>query len=177
MAFSAEALCVCVQVFWRFDLGEHYDISRDRNYFIWTPRESQSEVIVYFGGFYAARLYCILKDHWKNFRDRFGPSKHFQKALYVNIRYMQSLILKRFHNILMFRRYFAVSTTPHLIVKNDKIRVSLEIAKSWRKSCFQNFCLEWNLGNPTIFDEFLSMKFLWDSWNFLGQIYIPIVPT
>jgi len=28
---------------------------------------------VYFGGCYAVRFYCILRDRWKNLRDRFGP--------------------------------------------------------------------------------------------------------
>jgi len=30
---------------------------------------------VYFGGGYAVTFYCILRDCWKNFWDRFGLSK------------------------------------------------------------------------------------------------------
>jgi len=37
---------------------------------------------MYFSGAgYAARLYCILRDRWKNLRDRFGPSIRLKKTL------------------------------------------------------------------------------------------------
>jgi len=38
-------------------------------------------VLVYFGGGYALRFCCILRDRWKDLRDCFSPSKRPKKAL------------------------------------------------------------------------------------------------
>jgi len=34
---------------------------------------------VYFDGYRKASLYCILRDRWKKFQNRFGLSKHLKK--------------------------------------------------------------------------------------------------
>ena len=42
--------------------------------------QSEGKVLVCFiGGDGKEKVWCILKDHWKNMRDRFGPSKHLRK--------------------------------------------------------------------------------------------------
>jgi len=54
-----------------FDRADRWNVLRNRNSFIWTRRWSQSEVLIYFGGGYAARLY------W----DRFGLLKPLKKQM------------------------------------------------------------------------------------------------
>jgi len=38
---------------------------------------------VYFDGSTKASFYCILRDRWKNLRDRFGLTKSFKNTAFV----------------------------------------------------------------------------------------------
>jgi len=60
-------------------LGDRWDILRYRNYLIRILWWSWNKVLMYFGGGYAERFYCILRNSWKNLRGRFGPSKRLKK--------------------------------------------------------------------------------------------------
>ena len=63
-------ICPCTGFFLRFRFGDRKEILRDRSEEF--ERPFSIDVI---SGHY------ILRDRWRNLRDRFGPSKHLKKTL------------------------------------------------------------------------------------------------
>jgi len=53
------------------------------------------QVSVYFNRGSKASLYCILKDPWKKFENRFGLSKHFNKHWAPHRHYKQAASIKK----------------------------------------------------------------------------------
>jgi len=77
------------QGFLRFYLSDRKNILRALDYFIWMPRWSQNRILVYFDVSSKASLYCVLRDRWKNLRDRFlvAQTKTLSTNMFVTSTY------------------------------------------------------------------------------------------